>query len=224
MPRFEVGCHMSDGLGDVHLGYRFLVTQGSDTYSGDLGPASQAGRLDLNVVDLIYRSREYSLDPNWEMRWSVGGRFAFLFFDSQVNYLNPGLTPGSILAQSESNSFWALGPMGGLELDHKTSIPGLSLSGRVEASSLYGRIKQQAVEQVVPGGGQSEFNPIRIQTGVGVPTLGVTIGLSYTIPEWNHSRLLLGYQYEVWWQVGRVNDSRATLEDQGLFVRAEFNF
>jgi hypothetical protein len=131
---------------------------------------------------------------------------------------------GSVLAQSESNNLWSVGPEFGLELDRKLQVPGLALFGKFDVSGMYGRIKQVGTEDVVPGDGVTAFNLDRVQTGLGFPTFDFTLGLSYTIPEWNQSRLLLGYHYEVWWLVGRVNDSRATLEEQGLYLRAEFNF
>ena len=36
----------------------------------------------------------------------------------------------------------------------------------------------------------------------------------------------LGYQFEYWWNVGRLSTSfaRGELEDQGVVLRAEFNF
>jgi hypothetical protein len=37
---------------------------------------------------------------------------------------------------------------------------------------------------------------------------------------------MIGYQYEVWWQIGRGNDDQSfgSFNDQGLFLRAEFSF
>jgi hypothetical protein len=224
-PRFEIGYRLPDGLGDFRLSYRFLVTSGNNDFTNaDLGPVSQHGRLDLNVLDLLYTTREYSLDPHWAMWWWVGVRYSYLYFDSRVNVLNPGTDVGSVLAQSESNSVWGLGPMFGLEVDRKTSVPGLALFFRDDISGMWARIKQVGTEDVVPGAGVTGFNLSRIQTSLGVPTFDFTVGLSYTIPEWNQSRLMIGYHYEVWWQIGRLNDSRGTLEEQGLFLRAEFNF
>jgi hypothetical protein len=56
------------------------------------------------------------------------------------------------------------------------------------------------------------------------------VGLSYDVPQWNHSRFLLGYQYEQFFQIGRqspisgIIDTRGSLDAHGFFLRAEFNF
>jgi hypothetical protein len=222
-PRFELGYRLPDGMGSIQLSYRFLATEGSDGLTNGFGNASQNGRLALNIVDVDYLVREYSLGPDWEMRWGIGFRFANLFFDSRVNYAQP---TGDVLAQSEANSLWTYNAHALVEVDRKLPIPGLAFFARAEGSGGWAEIRQTFTETVSgagPGGG-ALFAQSQGENQVGVPTLSEQVGLSYTVPSWNFSRFLIGYQYETWWQVGRMNDSRAQLDDQGVFLRFELNF
>jgi hypothetical protein len=231
-PRFELGYRFPDGFGELRLSYRFLDSSGSDTVTvGDLGPAAQRGRLDVNLIDLDFGTREFSLGPDWEMRTAVGLRYATAFFDSQVTFLRPvtvqeapfGTAPFTRLSQSEAVGNRYIGVHGVLEVGRKLWVPDLTLFGRIEGAGLYGRVHQTFKETFVEPPG---FTQTRVTNGVGTPMLATQVGLSYDVPRWNHCRFMIGYQFEMWWQFGRGNNdlSFGTLDDQGVFLRAEFTF
>jgi hypothetical protein len=235
-PRFEVGYRLPDNWGSLSFGYRFLASQGHDqltTGPEDVvqAPANQFGRIDYNMVDFFYGSREYSLDPNWNMRWGIGARMVFLYFDSRVDFINPASDAGTILAQSKSNHMRSYGPWGYLDIERRTGIPGLTLVGRTEAADSYARVDQIYRETVAGGPGAAAQTFSGRFTGASGPVMlrGV-VGLSYTVPGWNYSRFLIGYQYEAYFEIGRLSpfsgivDTRAQLDAQGLFLRGEFNF
>jgi hypothetical protein len=235
-PRFEVGYRIPDNWGSVSFGYGFLASQGRDQLTTPVEnvvqlPANQAGGLVYNLFDLTYSSREYSLDPLCNMRWGIGGRLLYFYFDSRVEFLHPGADLGSFLAQSETSyersyGFWAY-----LDLERQIGCSGLSVFGRVEGSDFYARSGQTYAETVAGNPGQSpEVFRIRYTGAVGPSILREVVGFSYTVPQWHHSRFLLGYQYEQFFQIGRltstagVPDTRGSLDAHGLFLRAEFNF
>jgi hypothetical protein len=231
-PRFELGYRFPDGFGELRLGYRFMDSSGSDTVLVDqLGPAAQRGRLDVEIVDLDYATREFSLPAGWELRPAVGLRYATTFLDSQVTFLNPitvqtqpfGLAPFTRLTQTEALGNRYIGVHGVLEVGRKLGVSGFALFGRVEGAGMYGRVHQTFTETFVESPGSTST---RVTNGGGAPILATQAGLSYDIPRWKHSRFLIGYQYETWWQFGRGNNdvSFGTLTDQGLFLRGEFNF
>jgi hypothetical protein len=231
-PRFELGYRFPDGFGEVRLGYRFLESSGSNfLIFPDLGPASQSGRLDLNFIDLDYGTREFSLGPNWEMRWAVGLRTAFAFLDSRVTFLAPvtvttapfGTGPFTRLSQAEALGNWYIGAHGVFEVGRRLWTPEAILFLRLEGAGMYGRVHQTFKETFVEAPGYTETS---VRSGVGTPLLATQVGLSYDVPEWNHARFMIGYQFEEWWQFGRGNNdlSFGALYDQGLFLRAEFNF
>lgn len=231
-PRFELGYRFPDGFGELKLSYRFLDSSGSDTLIvGDLGPAAQKGRLDIQFIDLDFGTREFSLGPCWEMRTAVGFRGATAYFDSQVNFLDPvkvkeepfGTARFTRLSQTEVVSNQYIGAHAVFEVGRKLCLPGLTLFSRVEGAGMYGRVHQTFKEVFVEAPG---YTQIRVTNGVGTPLLNTQVGFSYDVPQWNHLHLMMGYQYEMWWQFGRGDNdlSFGTLDDQGLFLRAEFTF
>jgi hypothetical protein len=231
-PRLTVGYALEDGHGGFQVSARFLNTRGSDTLvTGDndavQAPGYQSGRLEFYMFDFDYVSHEYALDPNWDMRWTAGLRFASLFFDSGVNFISPGTAPGSILAQYESNSLQNYGVHGILDLSRKLPVRGLSAFFRGEAMGSYARNTQTSRETVAGNPGDvAQVFQTRFTADVGEPMVGASVGLSYTIPEWNYSRVMLGYVYEQWFYVARdINlNSTAFLQMQGVYLRAEINF
>jgi hypothetical protein len=235
-PHVELGYRLADNWGSLQFGYRGLASRGRDlvvTGPDDAfqGAADQVGRVDFNMADFAYVSREYSLDPYWNMRWGIGARMMFTFFDSRVRFLAPGTDAGSVLAQSESDHLRSYGPWGFLDVERCTGIPGLSVFGRLEAADLFSRAKQLYTETVAGNPGElPTTSQSRFDGSVGVVQLREMVGLSYTVPRWNYSRFLIGYQYETFFQLGRLSptsgviDTRGQLDLQGLVLRAEFNF
>jgi hypothetical protein len=235
-PRIEVGYRLCDNWGALVFGYRGMASRGRDqvvTSVADTvqGAADQLGRFDANLFDFTYISREYSLDPNWNMRWGAGARSMFLYFDSRVTFQAPGTDPGSILAQAESNSLRAYGCWLFLDLERKTPCPGLYVFARIEGTELFAR-NQQFYRETLAGG--PDGLPLEVRNrfngSLSTETLREVVGLSYEVPQWNHSRFMLGYQYETFFEIGRqtppsgIIDTRGQLDVHGLFLRAEINF
>ena len=110
-PRFDIGYRLPSGFGEFSLGYRFLTSQGSDSSEQLLGPASLSSMLDINQFDFDYSSREISLGDDWIMKWTIGGRLAFVYFDSQAYqaFALPG-SPNYVLGQKATNFFDGFGP------------------------------------------------------------------------------------------------------------------
>jgi hypothetical protein len=226
-PRLELGYRMINGNGEFFLSGRFLSTDGQDSSSAAPLASTQKDRLSFQVFDLGYRSWEFSLWPECNMRWVCGGRVSVLYYDARLNFLNAPADPGTVLGLAETNHFYGFGVFGGLDLSHKTPVPGLEVFGRAEVSDNYCRIKQTYTERLVPSadGTFGGFGGTRDDNGLGVPMANGQVGLSYTVPEWNYTRFLIGYTYETWWQVGRNSGAaRGQLDMQGLFLRAELNF
>jgi hypothetical protein len=235
-PQFTFGYRLPDGWGGLQFDYRFLASRGRQqtvTGSEDViqAPADQVGRVDFNIIDFAYVSREFSLEPHWNMRWGIGARMMFLFFDSRLRFLDPASAPGTILAQTESNHLRAYGAWTFLDVERKTPVAGLCAFGRLEATDMYARTSQNYTERVAGNAGDLPATfQARYDGAVSIPTLRGVLGLSYTAPSWNHSRFLLGYEYETFFQIGRQTptpgplDTRGQLDAHGLFLRAEFSF
>src|SRR5262249_7690250 len=98
----------------------------------------------------------------------------------------------------------------------------------VDGASLLGRIRQNFfAESTTPGAnGQLLSGNTRHSVSQSVPTINAFLGLRWQPPSYPHVHVSAGYDYEYWWNVGRNSSttSRGTLSDQGVLLRAEFNF
>jgi hypothetical protein len=218
VPRLAVGYRLDQGCGEFLVSYRTLETDGNaDIPNYDvLGDGLLHSRLNLNVLDLDYASREYSLAPCWDMKWLVGCRVAGVFYDSRVE--------GLFEQQRVSNNFVGAGPHLGLALGRYLGSPGLRAYGKVESAFLLGQIRQSfeetfTVDDSLVGGGATD-----VRTTQAVPVLAFETGLSWEPEYYDHMRFTFGYQFEQWWYLGQTSLSRAELTDQGIFFRSEFNF
>jgi hypothetical protein len=235
-PRVELGYRLPDGWGALSVGYRYLGSRGHDEVTTGpedefQGTADQVGRLDYSILDFEYSSREFSLGPVCNMRWGVGARMMFLFFDSRIRFLDPGADPGSVLTQSESSFTTAWGGFAFLDLERQIGDSGLAVFGRVEFTDFFARSRQNYAETVAGNpGGPSQLLQTTVSGSVGVSVARGVAGLSYTVPRWNYSRFMIGYEYETFFQIGRLTpisgivDTRGQLDAQGLFLRGEVNF
>jgi Legionella pneumophila major outer membrane protein precursor len=228
-PRFELGYRLPSGFGAFALAYRFLTTEGTQGTVGADGPASLHSRLELNEVDFDYVSREFSLWPLWEMQWRFGGRLTELFFDSRADEPFAEAAAGSGIFESRvANGYVGFGPHWGVQLVRQLDASGFSLVGAVDGACLLGRLRQGFFEaSTTPGPtGLPLLGETRTATSQAVPMLNTQAGIGWKPPAYPQLQFFLGYEYEYWWNVGRdsLTTSRGELSDQGVYLRAQFNF
>jgi hypothetical protein len=232
-PRFEAGYRLPSGFGEFVLSYRFLATQGSDSFQNGDGPGQLSSLLDINQVDLDYASREFSLWPKWDMRWRLGLRYAYVFFDSRADEGFGEAAAGSGIFQTRvTNSFVGFGPHVGVDLSRHFGSDGLAFVAKADFAFLVGHIRQQFIERTTTLGadGQPLVGALGASDSQGVPVLEVQAGLSWQPPRCPFARFFFGYRYEYWWEVGvldNINNLTGTFGevfDQGVVLRAEFSF
>jgi hypothetical protein len=230
-PRFEMGYRLPSGFGEFALSYGFLATDGTESVLGPDGPAALKSRLDLNIVDLDYASHEFFTEqwPYCHMKWRFGLRYANVFFDSRAEESVATATAGSGIFETRvSNRYWGIGPHAGLELTRGFENSGLALVGSIDGAILLGRISQNFFEATTSVGttGQLLSGNTRESGSQSVPIINVFLGLRWQPPAIPRFHADLGFVYEYWWNVGRdsATTSRGELSDQGVMVRAEFNF
>ena len=219
-PRIDLGYRLDEGWGEFLVSYRLLVTNGSATLPGfdlDGSDGVLKSRLSMNVFDFDYASREYSLDPHWDMKWRVGARLATIFFDSRAEAF--------FLEQKTSNHFIGAGPHAGLDLWRSFNCPGLGLFARVDGAMVVGTVSQGFEETVSDDAGNLTGTAVHVSSTQGIPVLDLQLGLGW-VSCWHHhwSRLAIGYEFERWWNIGNAGESHAEVTDQGVFFRAEFGF
>ena len=232
-PRIEAGYRLPAGFGEFSIGYRFLHSQGTENTPFSLdGSATLHSRLDLNQADFDYVNREFSLWPQWlhlDMKWRLGLRVAFVYFDSTADEPFDVAAAGSgVFEQRVSNSYWGIGPHAGVELARRLDGTGLALVGRVDFTDLLGRMRQGFFEKstTLDTNGMPLTGETRVSGSQDVPILNLRLGVSWTPPAYRAVEFFVGYQYEHWWNVGKISTAgtAAELSDQGVVVRAEITF
>jgi hypothetical protein len=226
-PRFEVGYRLASGFGAFALSYRYLATQRVEMGPGPDGVATLKSRLDVNVVDMDYLSRELSLWPHWEMQWRFGLRLANLYYDANSEEpLAEALAGSGIVTERNTDRFVGFGTHWALELERHLPQPGLSLVGKIDGWISLGRIRQGFFEEIATPAGGLLAGQNHVSSSQAVPALDTQVGLSYRPPAYPNLDVFVGYQYEYWWNVGRfsLSNSRGELRDQGITLRASFNY
>jgi hypothetical protein len=219
-PRFELGYRMAAGLGEILVSYRNISSEGRGILPGfdlDGGDGDLKSRLDVNVVDIDYSSREFSLAPCWDMKWKFGVRIGDVFYDTRAS--------GFFLEQRATNNYFGAGPHVGLDLWRTFKNSGWSLFSRVEGATLLGQVRQGFEESAILNDGTLVGAATLIRHTQAVPALEVQVGLAWS-PDWfsRWGRFAFGYQYEHWWDIGNAAGSRAELWTNGVFLRGEFAF
>jgi Legionella pneumophila major outer membrane protein precursor len=228
-PRFEVGYRLPAGFGEFSLGYRFLATQGTESAGLATGPATLSSLLDLNSFDFDYASREISLGENWEMKWRLGGRLAFVYFDSEADqaFAEPGL-PSYVLGQRTTNYFDGFGPHAGLDLTRHIGGTGFSFIGKCDFATILGRVHQGFLEStsITPPNSPFSTSELHVSGSQAVPMVTAESGIGWQPAAFPFAQFFLGYHLEYWWNVGRLSTStsRGSVSDEGVTLRAEFVF
>jgi hypothetical protein len=217
-PRFDVGYRLPEGCGEFLASYRLLVSEGTDNIPrfDALGSAMLRSRVNLNVIDLDYRSHEFSLCPLWDLRWQAGVRIADIYFDSRAN--------GFFKEERTSNNFFGAGPHIAVEVARRFELPGLSAFAKLDYGLILGRIDQSFEETFSSGGTPVLGGAANAHETQAVDHLSFETGLRWAPPGEDRMRFSVGYLFEEWFYLGQVGPSRAELLDQGVFFRSEFNF
>jgi hypothetical protein len=230
-PRVEAGYRLPSGFGEFVFAYRFLSSEGTGTFLGPDALSTVKSRLDINVVDLDYASREFfTLQwPYVGMKWRFGLRWADAFFDSRSDEPFAAAATGTgVFERRTSNNFWGIGPHLGLELTRHLHQWGLDVVGRIDAATLLGRIHQDFFEESTTpiGNGQLLAGNTRLSVSQDVPMIYAFIGLGWRPPSCPCLSVYAGYEYEYWWNLGRNSNttSRGELSDQGVLLQAAFNW
>jgi hypothetical protein len=227
-PAILLGYRLPSGFGEFTIGYRYLASDGTQTLPELAGPSSVRSRLDMNLVDFDYRSRELSLWPWLDMKWWAGGRFSNLYFDSNQSTNSTLAGTGTEVSDRHvTNRFVGFGPHAGLELAYFLHEREWSLLGRIEGAGMLGRITQGFSETTTTSSGTTAYS-----SSQDVPTINVQIGL-----RWQPScgkEVFFGYQYEYFWNAGRessvptfttnTSGTQAEVYDHAIVLRVSCDF
>ena len=126
-PVFRLGYRLDQAAGEFIMSYQFLFSRGTALGADAFGnPAQVSSHLSMNVFDLEYACREFSLGPWCDMKWLMGVRIANVFFDTEAG--------NALGQQSVSNNYVEAGPMIGLNLSKRLEGTGLDFFCRLECA------------------------------------------------------------------------------------------
>jgi hypothetical protein len=229
LPEWTLGYRFSDGAGDLRLKYRLLNSSGSETFPSNgldfMSPVVVRTRLNVQTIDLDYVIPEYlseGRDISWlffrQMSGGVGLRTAVSYFDSKAAGL-------PAVDTHVSSNFAGVGPRMFLDLHKDLSRPDVSFYSRLQASGVFGPIRQQFAETLLTDGGPTSafFDTHNRNTGIG--TLQAEAGLSWEPARFQRRvRVTAAFTWERWWNFGSTDASNAELTVQGLLLRAELRY
>jgi Legionella pneumophila major outer membrane protein precursor len=220
-PTFELGYRFPDSFGDLSASYRFLTSEGRGTIASGANVLDVRSRLDLNQVDFDYSSARFSPGPFWDLKWRVGARLADVFFDSRVS----DRVSAGAFEQQASNNFIGAGPHFALDAERRIGLlPGFAAFGNIDGAVLVGQIHQRFHDGGVLNNGTPLGFDDTEQRTQSVPVLTLKAGFSYTPPRLEFVHFTTGYEFERWWDLARLGGSKGELTDQGIFLRAEFDY
>jgi hypothetical protein len=235
-PRVFLGYRLPSGFGEFMLGYRHLGTDGSGTALGLSTPNALNSRFALDMFDVDYNSREWSLGRAWDMKWTFGLRSLFLFYDSQFSQPSSiGDAGNGVLQARNFNNLFGFGPHGALELDRRLGTSGWSLNMRADASGTFDWTQQAFFTRSTTLGpsGRPLGGETRAFGHQAAPIINGRVGLTWRPSATSGTRVFLGYQYEVLWDLVRVSQSTGTpivppslgqFWNQGIVLQAAFHY
>jgi hypothetical protein len=226
-PDLEVGYHLPDSLGDLLLGYRFLVTDGHSDEIASFGAASVKSRLDINQIDLDYATATYSPLPRYDLKFRLGARIGIVYLDTSAS--------DALNFQEASSYFVGAGPSASIDFErHFKELPELGLFFRLDGAVLAGQVRQRYRDNILVGTPDEEDAYLTDQKTQESEVLTLQAGFIYHPFGLGNDRLRIvgGYQFENWWGVGKINGSvapssisaDASVTAQGIFLRGEYDF
>lgn len=235
-PRVFAGYRLPSGFGEFMVAYRHLGTQGSGITPGQSGPLNLQSRFAFDILDLDYSSRELTLGSNCNMKWTFGLRSLFLFFDSAANQPMSQASAGNGIFQARDyNNLYGIGPHAALELTRRIGDTNFSLLGWVDVAGTFDSANQGFATQSTMRGptGRPLFGQTKAFGHQAAPMINGRVGLSWQPAPSSGTRLFLGYQYEVIYDLDRVPNISPTIYaapslgqfwDQGIVLQMTFQY
>jgi hypothetical protein len=232
-PRVFLGYRLPSGFGEFMVSYRHLGTSGSEVLQGQGGPSALRSRLAFDIIDYDYNSRELSLWPRWDMKWTLGIQTLFLFFDSRLNQpFNQAAAGNGIFQARDYSNVAGLGPHAALQLARHLGNSGWSFYLRTDFSSVYHASHVGFItDSTTPSpAGRPLVGDVTHFGTQDSPIVNFRAGLTWQPSNYSGTRLFLGYQYEHFWALNRLPPvgnnppSKGEVWDQGVVLQAVINY
>ena len=234
-PRVFVGYRLPAGFGEFMAAYRNLATSGSGVSPGANGPVDIGTRFQLNTLDLDYNSRELSLWPQWDMKWTFGLRNAWINWAAQGTQPFSQAGAGGVFQARQFNNYYAIGPHWALQLDRFLGDSGWSIMTRFDVAATFAYVSQGFLTKsaTLNAAGQPLIGETTAFGHQFSPWINYRLGLNWQPSPDSSTKLFIGYQYDVIWDLNRNLQSQPNgfsvgssgqFWDQGLVLQATFRF
>jgi hypothetical protein len=235
-PRVFAGYRLPAGFGEFMMAYRHLGTSGNSSVPDTNGPVSLNSRFAFDTLDIDYNSREISLWPNWDMKWSLGLRNTWLFSSTQgTQPFDQASTSNGVFDARQSNHLWGIGPHSALELNRRLGDSGWSLYFRTDFGAAFSSVYEQwnIVTTTIGSNGRPLPGQTRAWGRQFMPQINGRAGLSWKPAPTSGARFFIGYQYEVFWDLNRLPQTNGTpfsppslgqYWSQGIVLQGTFNW
>ncbi len=234
-PRIFAGYRLPSGFGEFMVSYRSLGTTGGGIIPSGNTPLALNSRFAFQMLDFDYNSRQLSLGPQWDMKWSVGLRSLFLFFDSQAFRPLTQSAAGGVFQASEFNNLYGLGPHAVLDLSRRLGSSGWSIEMRTDVAGTFDYVTNgwQTSSSPLGPNGRPLLGQTRVFGHQAAPMINGRLGLGWQPSPTSLTRVFAGYQYEVIWDLNRVPQSNNTpvvppslgqYWSQGIVLQATFRY
>jgi hypothetical protein len=229
-PRVFAGYRLPSGFGEFMVSYRYFGTVGSTSLPGASGSTALNSRLAFDMIDLDYNSRELSLWPQWDMKWTTGLRLMSLFFDNAAARATQTAGAGGSTQASEFNNLFGLGPHAAVGLSRRLGDSGLSFFAWGDVATLFTYNQQGWLDRTIGPNGMPLPGETRAFGHQESPMINFRTGVVWQPSPASFTRVFLGYQYEYFWALNRVPSSgpnppsTGQLNNQGLVIQATLNY
>jgi hypothetical protein len=212
-PRVFAGYRLPSGFGEFMMAYRHLGTSGSSSVPDTNGPVSLNSRFAFETLDIDYNSRELSLWPSWDMKWTLGLRNMWLFSSTQgTRPFDQASASSGVFNASQNNNLWGIGPHAALELNHRLGDSGFALYFRTDFGAAFSSVNEQwnIVTTTLGANGRPVPGQTRAWGRQFIPQINGRAGLSWKPSPTSGARVFIGYQYEVFWDLDRLLQTNGT--------------
>jgi hypothetical protein len=233
--------YRTPGWGEVSIRYQGLYGEESQTVNVlprfaialvNLLPAEQIIQLN-SLTSARYRSRfrthtfdaflstdTLSFSDRSDLKFSLGVRFATFLLEDRGDL--------RLLSQFARNTFEGVGPLIGIDwnrkiLDYEQGYLAW-LHTRFEGSYLFGDARQTVDDNINSPIALMRPRRLRVTEERSTPRLAGEVGFSFADLPTHQVRGTIGYRYDQWFGLGRVDDSDFDLVLHGVFLRVEWRY
>lgn len=224
LPDIKIGYRFAGSQDELRVRYQGLFSQGRQFFTDfdAWGSGIVQSRLDFNMVDVDYVSREF-------INWAMGPappRFLDILFGLRTGNIcfDSNGFGSQVIWQGMRNSFAGIGPHIGMDYSRALFGPRCGAYLLLDAAGLIGSLRQDFVDVRFLNNDTIAGGRLRRSDCIGVGNVQIEPGIRFLPLADPRFRVSIGYTWQRWWYVGHTIDTNADVTIQGIMFRGEFSF